>query len=270
VRIVVIILTVVVGLVGAGWIGLRVKPQPFPVFSSATPELATVPLPDGLPAPVERFYRAITGERVPVITSGVFTGTAQLTFNGITFPSRLRFTHEAGQNYRHYIESAVFGQPLLKVNETYLDGIGRMELPFGVVENEPKINMAANLGLWGESIWLPSLFVTDPRTRWEAVDENSARLYVPFGDEEDTFTAVFDPETGLLAYMEAMRYREATDEARIPWRLEPIVWEPVHGMMIPIVSAVTWGDQGKPWLVITLDDVAYNVDVSEYIRGRGL
>ena len=43
------------------------------------------------------------------------------------------------------------------VNETYLDGKSRLELPFGVIEDEPKADQAANLGLWGESAWLPYL-----------------------------------------------------------------------------------------------------------------
>jgi hypothetical protein len=70
--------------------------------------------------------------------------------------------------------------------------------------------------------------------------------------------------------MEAMRYREATDEAKIPWRLEPLGWETFHGIMIPSPAAVTWLDDGTPWLVVMIEDVAYNVDVSEYIRARGL
>ena len=37
------------------WLGLRVRPRPFPPHARRTPELRTVPLPAGLPAPVERF-----------------------------------------------------------------------------------------------------------------------------------------------------------------------------------------------------------------------
>ena len=41
---------------------------------------------------------------------------------GTSFHTRLRFTHTAGQDYRHYIEATIFGYPLIKVNESYLDG----------------------------------------------------------------------------------------------------------------------------------------------------
>jgi hypothetical protein len=33
--------------------------------------------------------------------------------------------------------------------------------------------------------------------------------------------------------------------------------------------SVAWVDQGRPWLVMTLEDVAHNVDVSRYIKGAG-
>ena len=139
-----------------------------------------------------------------------------------------------------------------------------------MIENEPKIDMAANLGLWGESMWLSPIFITDPRVRWEGIEDSSARLVVPFGDGEDSFIATFDPDTGLLWTMEAMRYKEATNEAKTPWRLEALEWQKFHGIMIPSVGAVTWEDEGTPWLVVTLEDVAYNVDVAETIRARGL
>lgn len=63
------------------------------------------------------------------------------------------------------------------MNERYLDGKGRMELPFGAEEGG-KINQGANLGLWSEAIWFPSIYLTDPPVRWEVVDErhgNSGR-----------------------------------------------------------------------------------------------
>jgi hypothetical protein len=157
----------------------------------------------------------------------------------------------------------------MKVNEYYLDGKSRLELPVGVVENEPKIDMAANLGLWAESVWLPSIFITDPRVRWEPIDDTTARFVVPFGEDEDVFTATFDPQTGLLLKLEAMRWKEPTSETKILWRNEPLGWQVFHGIKIPSPASTTWLDEGTPWSVWTTEEVAYNVDVSEYIRARG-
>lgn len=250
--------------------GLRFQPRPFPSFPPQTQQLNTIPLPNNLPAPVERYYKTIMGTEVPVIDTAVVDFRGKLRFAGITFPSRLRFIYDTGQGYRHYIESTLFGLPLLKVNEHYLDGKGRMELPVGVVENEPKIDMAANLGLWGESLFFPSIYLTDPRVRWQAIDDTTARLIVPYKEVEQTFTVKFDPQSGLLKSMEALRYREADSPEKIPWLLEVHSWTEFHGMMLPQYSTVTWADEGTPWLMLDIEDVTYNVDISDYIRAKGL
>ena len=265
-----ILLAVPVILAVAGWLGLRIRPASFPAYPAQEPDFEWVDLPAGLPEPVARFYKTAFGDQVPIIKSAVITGVADLRFMGITFPTRFRFTHDAGHNYRHYIESTVFGLPLLKVNEFYLDGHSRLELPVGVVENQPRTDSAANLGLWGESVWLSPLFVTDPRVRWEAIDEDTARLIVPFGDEADSFTVTFDPATGLINTMSTTRWRDAKDETPLEWTLEVRDWQAFHGVLVPLSGSAIWSDQGTPWLVMTPENIAFNVDVSETIRERGL
>ncbi len=251
-------------------LGLRIQPQPFAAYPQPTQMETAVTIPTNLPAPVARYYQAIMPEEVPVIETAVVTARGHLRFAGITFPDRLRFTYEAGQGYRHYIEATLFGVPLLRVNERYLDGQAWLKLPVGVIENEPKVNSAANLGLWGESIWFPTIFITDPRVHWQAIDDNTARLFVPFEKGEDTFTVYFDSETSLIKSMEALRYRDAADTEKILWQLDILAWDEYQGILLPSRSSVTWADEGTPWLAIELDDVVYNVDVGDTIRAEGL
>lgn len=263
---------VAAGALAAGWIGLRTKPKPFPRYAVRTPDLETSPIPADLPQPVARYFRAISDQGgVAIIHSAVLTGTLELRISGLPMRGRFRIIHQAGKGYRHYLEATFFGWPVLKVNEWYLDGVARLELPFATVDNEPKVNLAANLGLWAESVWLPGILATDPRVRWEPVDGSSARLVVPFDDaSEDRLDVTFDPHTGLIRALEGQRFKGAEDTKKTGWHTEALGWRSFHGVRVPSPASVTWADEGRPWSVWTIEDIAYNVDVSIYIRQSGL
>ncbi|MCO6451108.1 MAG: hypothetical protein J5I90_10015 [Caldilineales bacterium] len=266
-KIILIILIIFIVLIILGWLGLRVQPRPFAAFPQQTPPLETIALPDGLPAPVERYYRLVCGDEIPVITSAVLSGRATMSpVGGLKIPARFRFIHDVGQGYRHYFEMTWFGLKFGAGNEHYLDGKSLLTLPMGLSDEGPQIDQAANLSLWAEYMWLPAVFLTDPRVRWEPVDDETALLVVPFGDEEQTFVARFDPDTGQLRSLESMRYKDSKSAAKTLWLNESSNWQDIGGYQIPVTGAVTWFDMGKPWAVFTVEEVVYNVDVQDVIH----
>jgi hypothetical protein len=269
-KILLIIIGVLAALLFFGWLGLQIKPTPFLQYPQKTPGLKTIPLPSGLPVPVERFYKTVYGDEIPVIETVVAKGRASISPFGVKLPARFIFVHNAGKDYRHYIEATWFGIPILKVNEGYLDGKSFFESPMGNIYDDASTNQAANLAVWAEAGWFPSIWITDPRISWEAVDEKTALLFVPFEDQEENFVMRFNPETGLLDSMEAMRFRDSGPQAKkILWITRNIESQKIEGTQLDTVGTATWLDQGKPWATFTLEEVNYNVDVSQYIRQKG-
>lgn len=156
------------------------------------------------------------------------------------------------------------------MKEGYIDGESFFESPMGTYTDDPSTNQGANLALWAEAIWFPSLWITDPSVRWQAVDDNTALLSVPFGGKEESFVVRFHQQTGLIDTMEAMRYREAGDGGdKSLWITQNVGEAIIPGTNIGAGGAVTWLDQGRPWAIFRVEGVVYNGDVREYIRQRG-
>lgn len=260
---------VIAALLFTFWLGLQVQPKPFARPALPQGETQTIPLPKGLPAPVERFYRTVYGEQIPVIESVVITGRGRMRPFGVWMPARFVIVHRSGYDYRHYFEVIFFGIPFLRINEGILDGKSFFESPMGTYYDDPNTNQAANLALWAEAGWFPAVWIIDPRAHWQAVDEHTAILFVPYQDGEESgsqesFVVRFNPQTGLVDLMEAMRYKAKGDTSKVLWLTNETQ---VEGQ--PRVSYATWLDQGQPWASFSLEEIQFNLDVSEYIQARG-
>ena len=65
--------------------------------------------------------------------------------------------------------------------------------------------------------------------------------------------------------LEGMRYKDSKSATKTLWQDVSSDWAKVAGYDIPKTGAVTWFDQGRPWAVFTVEDIAFNVDVAEYL-----
>jgi hypothetical protein len=93
---------------------------------------------------------------------------------------------------------------------------------------------------------------------------------VPFEDHSENYVVRFDPQTGLINTMEAMRYRDPGEgKNKLLWITRNEQGNPIPGTEISAVASATWLDQGKPWATFMLEEMECNVDVIEYVRARG-
>lgn len=260
-----VVIGVVGGLValgGIGWLGLQVRPANFPPPSSDAQDLGTVAVPPNLPAPVQRYFQVAFGGQVPRVESMVAWGRAHANF-GVWMPLRFRLYDRPGQAFKREMEVTWFGLPVLKALDQYINGVG-MTGPVGHADMGPTVDQGSNMIIWAESTLYPSLLLTDSRIRWEAIDDTSARLLFPFGDQQDEMIFYFDPATGLVTRTWALRYQGTTGK-KVPWYGEIQEWQTVQGMKLPLRVAVRWENQAAPWSYWEFENIRWNVDLSQQL-----
>jgi len=255
-----------------GWLGLKISPSPIYLSDQSSPSGVSnfVSLPDTneLPGPARTFYEEAYGPQLPVIESAIISGTGSMNINGIPFPARFCFIHQAGQAYRHYFELTFWGFTIMRVNEYYRNGEARLELPFGIVEHEPKVNQGANLALWAEALWYPSIYVTHPGVDWKATDTNEASLSVPFGSEQQQIHIRFNGRTHMPESMQAMRYKSPESKEKTSWLIEASGWDNIGEHLNFTEAAITWMDEGQPWARFSVDQILYNPDLGNLLVSK--
>ncbi len=247
---------------GIGWLGLQIPPHTLPPATDAAQDLGTVTIPTDLPAPLRRYFTVAFGNEVPRVASMVTWGRARARF-GLWMPLRFQLYHRPGQAFLRKMEVTWFGLPVLHALDQYLNSEGATG-PVNNLETGPKVNQGANLILWAEATFYPSILLTDPRLRWESIDETSARLIYPFDGKDEELIFYFDPDTGLPTRTWGLRYQGASGE-KVPWFAEILSWQTVDGRQLPRRVAVTWEADGAPWSYWDFEGVRWNVDVSQQL-----
>jgi len=265
-----IMVALVILLVTWGWLGLQVDSGSFtPVFTSAVPHKN--PLSPNLPAPVLRFAQVLFSDGVPDVRSAMVLGQARLAPTGLPMPTRFRFYYDAARSaHYHDIQVTWFTLPFMRIHERNLDGHATLDMGIiGRVDDMPQTNRSAVQGYWGEVLaWVPSIALTDPRVRWEAIDATTARLYLPGLDDVEAFTVHFDADTGLMTEFETMRYQEEGNAERGRWINRVIEWGVVDGLRVPIRAQTQWNDD-IPWANWRVEQVMLDVDVSARMNQFG-
>lgn len=268
--VVITIIAVVAVLLSIGWLGFQIEPDSFPPHPDKMQDSGAVEVPPDLPEPVLRYYKTAAGSQVPVIKSAVVWGKAKLRINGIWMPVRFKAYYLPGQAFLRYLEVTWFGKTILRVSDSYMNGQGSMKIEglLNMRETGEKIDQGQNLAMWGEAVFTPSLAITDTRARWEAVDDETVRLVIPYGVQNDSLLYKFDKKTGLISNVSAQRYRGQEDK-KTPWLIEFMEWKTFHSVKIPVRFAVIWENDVSPWSYWTVEGVEYNVDIADNLSVGG-
>jgi hypothetical protein len=226
---------------------------------------STRPAPE-LPAPVRRFEVAFGNESAREIATLAMEGRGRVHIGRLPWmPIDVRMYHRLGHDYVGLIRVRPARVTLVSVVDAYVDGQGITKIgPAASIG--PEIDQGAFLGMWAAAIAYPSTWV---RVRWEAVDDTTARVHLPFKDGGESAIVRYDPATGNPLRFEADRHRVAGGP-KIRWYGDSAEWSSFDGVPAPRSVTAWWSDQPAPWFEMTVETVRADVDVDEAIEiGRG-
>ena len=205
----------------------------------------------GLPAPVQRYFRAVLQDGQPIVTAATIdcTGRFNLSTTGARwkpFTSHQRVTTRrpgfvwdarialAPGLCVRVVDSCIRGQGLLRAA---LQGLFTVAAQRG----DGEIARGELMRWFAESPWYPTALLPSQGVRWAAVDDHSAQATVVDGPLSLTLLFRFDG-AGLIGSFraEARGALVGGQMVMTPWEGVWSNYRPSMGMQVPYTGEVAW------------------------------
>jgi hypothetical protein len=208
---------------------------------------------EGLPPPVQRYFRQVLTDGQPIIAAASIemTGTMNMSAAGEQwkpFTSRQRVvTRRPGFLW----DAQVFMFPGLPahVEDSYIAGHGRLIAKmlglFTVADSQGEGEIARGefMRYFAESPWYPTALLPSQGVRWDAVDDASAKATLIDGPIALTLLFRFN-DTGLIASVRAEARGSGAGKdgvmVMLPWDCAFSDYQPQGGMLIPMSGEAAW------------------------------
>jgi dienelactone hydrolase len=205
----------------------------------------------GLPAPVQRYFRAVLRDGQPLI------GHARLRQSGsfLTNPakngwSRFTATEDMVPVPPGFVWDArikLIPGLAIRVRDSFVDGQGST---YGTIlglktlvriEDTPEVAAAALQRYLAEAVWMPTALLPSSDVQWIAVDDSTARATLAAGDISVAVDFHFGPDSLVWSIDVPDRAREVNGVlVPTPWHGRWLSYEARGGMRIPLEGEVSW------------------------------
>ena len=208
---------------------------------------------EGLPAPVQRYFRAVLTDGQPIIAAATLemAGTINLSATAEQwkpFTSRQRVvTRKPG--FLWDAEVAMFPGLPAHVEDSYIAGHGRLIAKvfglFTVADSQGTGEIARGefMRYFAESPWYPTALLPSQGVRWEAVDGACANATIVDGPITLTLLFRFN-DVGLIASVRAESRGAGVGKdgvmEMLPWDCALSDYQPQGGMLIPMIGEAAW------------------------------
>ncbi len=206
---------------------------------------------EGLPAPVQRYFRAVLKDGQPMIAAVKLAHAGQFSL-GETEPKWVPFTsHQAVVTRRPGFDwdARIRMAPGIYtfVHDAYAAGEGILHAAlFGLVtvanlRGTPEVAQGELMRFFAEAAWYPTALLPSQGVHWEAVDDASARATIRDSDVTVTLLFRFN-DAGLIDSVRAESRGRVVNGAVVPTPWEGRMWryEVRDGMRIPLEAEVVW------------------------------
>ena len=225
---------------------------------------------EGLPAPVQRYFRAVLKDGQPIIAAVALelAGTINLSATGEQwkpFTSRQRVvTRNPG--FLWDAQVSMFPGVAVRVVDSYIAGEGLLHAAilglFTVAEvsGGGEIARGEFMRFFAEAAWYPTALLPSQGVRWEAVDDRCANATVVDGPLTLALLFRFN-DAGLIDSFraEARGAGVGKEMVMIPWEGSWSNSQTRDGMTVPFTGEVAWvRPQGrKPYFLGTVTSLTY-------------
>ncbi len=205
----------------------------------------------GLPAPVERYFRTVLRDGQPLIRRAQLRQRGQFLVRPTPdgwrpFVATETFvTNPAGFVWDARIQMAP-GLPV-RVRDGFVAGRGSMHASvlavwsLAAVENTADVAAGALHRYLAEAVWLPTALLPTHGVTWSPIDDRHARASISAGNTTVSLDFAFGADGRVESVFTASRMRDVKGRAiPTPWRGRFTRYEQRDGMEIPIEGEVEW------------------------------
>lgn len=209
---------------------------------------------DGLPGPVQRYFRTVLAPGQPIVTAATIEhegdfdmGEARPNWKTFTSEQRIVAAMPARPGFLWNARIAFVPGVAIRVHDAYVAGQGRLRAAVaGLVtvaeaDRTPALAEGELMRYLAEAAWVPTALLPSQGVRWEPVDERSARATLADGDIRVALTFTFAADGTIDSVRAEARGRTVAGRVvPTPWEGR---WSDVQaqgGMRVPMRGEVAW------------------------------
>jgi hypothetical protein len=209
---------------------------------------------EDLPAPVQRFFRAVLTEGQPIVTRVNLSQEGEINMSETAAKwcpftaTQFVITQRPGFDWDARIHMAPGLSAL--VHDAYVLGAGILHaslvglFTMADLHGTPAAAQGELLRFFAEGPWYPTALLPSQGIRWEAIDDTSARGTMTDGETTVSLVFGFNPEGTIATIKAAERYRGLV---ATPWEGQFWHYATRNGMQIPLEGEVAWHPPEGLW-----------------------